>query len=59
MDKLNKLMKDLKELHRLSQVYYENKQWSLLEKVINKIEIWNGMAKLNLETQNLEVPTDA
>ena len=59
MDKLNKLMKDLKELHRLSQVYYENKQWPLLEKVINKIEIWNGMVKLNLETQNLEVPTDA
>jgi len=53
---LDKLMKDLNEMNRTVQVYYENEQWALLDKMLIKISTWSTMISKNLE--KLEVSED-
>ena len=51
---LDKLMSDLNEMNRLAQVYHDNEQWAMLDKMLNKIKIWATMIQNRIE--NLEVP---
>ena len=51
---LDKLMSDLNEMNRLAQVYHDNEQWAMLDKMLNKIKIWSTMIQNRIE--NLEVP---
>ena len=46
---LDKLMKELNEMNRLAQVYYENEQWALLDKMLDKIKTWSTMIKNSIE----------
>ena len=55
---LNRLMKDLNELNRLAQVYHQNQQWVLLEKVMVKINDTTTMIDNYLDKNELEVPED-
>ena len=50
---LDKLMKDLKEMNRLAQVYYENEQWALLDKTLEKINTWTTMISKQLEKKEM------
>ena len=50
---LDKLMKDLKEMNRLAQVYYENEQWALLDKMLSKIKTWSTMISKQLEGKEM------
>ena len=50
---LDKLMKDLKEMNRLAQVYYENEQWALLDKMMEKIKTWTTMISNKLENKEM------
>tara|TARA_B100000287_G_scaffold338129_1_gene324095 strand:+ start:72 stop:230 length:159 start_codon:yes stop_codon:yes gene_type:complete len=50
---LDKLMKDLKEMNRLAQVYYENEQWALLDKMMEKINTWTTMISNKLENKEM------
>ena len=47
-ERLDKHIGQLKEASRLAQVYYNNEQWPLLEKVNQKIIIITTMIKTNL-----------
>ena len=40
---LSKLMKELDEMSRLSQVYHKEEQWVLLEMIMSKINTWSKM----------------
>ena len=55
---LDKLMKDLKEMNRLADVYYENEQWALLEWVMKKISTTSAMINNYLDQVEMEVPVD-
>ena len=46
-------MKDLKEMNRLAQVYYENEQWALLDKMMEKINTWTTMISNKLENKEM------
>ena len=46
---LDKLMKDLKEMNRLADVYYENEQWALLDRTLEKIRHWATMISNSLK----------
>ena len=52
---LEKLMKDLNEMNRTAQVYYENEQWALLDKMLNKINTWSTMISKSLEKKEMEI----
>ena len=56
---LDKLMKDLKEMNRLADVYYENEQWALLEWIMKKISTTSSMINNYLDKVEIEVPADA
>ena len=51
-------MEDLNEMNRLAQVYYENEQWALLERVMKSIQDYSRMIYNNLEKNEREVPID-
>ena len=51
---LDKLVKELNEMNRLVQVYYENEQWALLDKTLNKINTWTTMISKQLENKEME-----
>ena len=51
---LEKLMKDLNEMNRTAQVYYENEQWPLLDKMLSKIKTWSTMISKNLENKEMD-----
>ena len=55
---LKKLMEDLKEMNRLAQVYYENEQWALLERVMKSIQDYSKMIYNYLEKNEREVQVD-
>ena len=54
---LDKLMKDLNEMNRMAQVYYENEQWALLDKMLSKIKTWSTMISniLNKEERKYSI----
>ena len=51
---LDKLVKELNEMNRLVQVYYENEQWALLDKTLDKINTWTTMISKQLENKEME-----
>ena len=51
---LKKLIVELKEQNRLAQLYYKEKQWSLLEKVTKKINIWSHMISTHMDGMSEE-----
>ena len=53
---LDKLMKDLNEMNRLAQVYYENEQWALLDMVMGKIKNYTILIGKSIE--NSEISED-
>tara|TARA_Y100000593_G_C4137720_1_gene250607 strand:- start:318 stop:518 length:201 start_codon:yes stop_codon:yes gene_type:complete len=53
---LEKMMSDLNEMNRLAQVYHDNEQWALLEKMMSKIKTWSMMIMNHLDKIELEVP---
>jgi len=55
---LDKLMKDLKEMNRLADVYYENEQWALLEWIMKKITNTSTMVSNYMDKVEMEVPAD-
>ena len=55
---LKKLLEELNEMNRLSQVYYEHEQWALLEKIMIKIKVWSNMIINNLEENERKVPEE-
>ena len=55
---LSKLMKELDEMNRLSQVYHREEQWVLLEMIMSKINTWSEMIGKVLERQDIEVRSD-
>ena len=55
---LDKLMKDLKEYQRMAQVYYENEQWALLDRTLEKIGHWSKMISNILEKKEMECQTE-
>tara|TARA_Y100000593_G_C4190792_1_gene276779 strand:- start:234 stop:407 length:174 start_codon:yes stop_codon:yes gene_type:complete len=55
---LDKLMKELNEMNRLSQVYYKNEQWVLLEMVTSKMKVYTTMINNHLIKSELEVSPD-
>ena len=56
---LEKMMKELNEMNRLAQVYYENEQWALLERVMKSIRDYSKMIYNNLEQNEREIPIDS
>ena len=50
---LDKLMKDLKEMNRLVQVYYEEEQWALLDATLSKINTWTEMIRKLVEKKEM------
>ena len=46
--------KELNEMNRLVQVYYENEQWALLDKTLDKINTWTTMISKQLENKEME-----
>ena len=54
---LDKLMKELKEMNRMAQVYYENEQWALLDKMLDKINTWSTIISKQIENKEM-VPDD-
>ena len=52
---LKKLMEDLKEYNRLAQVYYENEQWALLDKTLDKINTWTTMISKQIENKEMSI----
>ena len=50
---LDRLMKDLKEMNRLVQVYYEEEQWALLDTTLSKINTWTEMIKKLIENKEM------
>ena len=46
---LSKLMKELDEMNRLSQVYHKEEQWVLLEMIMSKINTWSKMISKIME----------
>ena len=53
---LEKMMSDLNEMNRLAQVYHDNKQWALLDRIMKKIRNWSTMISNHLDKIELEVP---
>ena len=51
---LDKLMKDLNEMNRMAQVYYENEQWALLDKMLSKINTWSMMISKQLKKKEIQ-----
>ena len=50
---LDRLMKDLKEMNRLAQVYYEEEQWALLDATLSKINTWTDMISKLIENKEM------
>ena len=50
---LDKLMKELDEMNRMAQVYYENEQWPLLDKMLSKINTWSTMISNSIENKEM------
>ena len=46
--------KDLKEYNRLAQLYYEEEQWALLDRTLEKIGHWSKMISNILEKKEME-----
>ena len=57
-ERLEKHMGQLKEASRLAQVYYNNEQWPLLEKINQKIIIITNMIRDNLIKNERYIPED-
>tara|TARA_R100000008_G_C3559245_1_gene155109 strand:- start:317 stop:490 length:174 start_codon:yes stop_codon:yes gene_type:complete len=55
---LDKLMKDLNEMNRLANVYYDNKQWALYEWIMKKITNTSTMISNYMDKVTMEVPAD-
>ena len=55
---LDKLMKDLNEMNRLANVYYDNKQWALYEWIMKKITNTSTMISNYMDKVEMEVPAD-
>ena len=52
---LDKLVKELNEMNRLVQVYYENEQWALLDKTLDKINTWTTMISKQIENKEMSI----
>ena len=55
---LDQLMKELNEMNRLSQLYYKEKQWVLLELVASKMKNYTTMINNHLIKNDYEVAAD-
>ena len=55
---LDKLMKDLNEMNRLANVYYDNKQWALYEWIMKKITNTSTMINNYMDKVEMEIPAD-
>ena len=55
---LDELMKDLNEMNRLANVYYNNKQWALYEWIMKKITNTSTMISNYMDKVEMEVPAD-
>ena len=55
---LDKLMKDLIEMNRLANVYYDNKQWALYEWIMKKITNTSTMINNYMDKVEMEIPAD-
>ena len=55
MEYLEKLMKDIEEMHRMAQVYHKNEQWALMDKMLSKINVWSKMIRTILEKEEYEL----
>ena len=53
-NELKKLNTELNELNRLAQLYHEEKQWALLDKVIHKMNIWTHMISTHMDSMSEE-----
>ena len=51
---LKKLTTELNEMNRLAQLYHEEEQWVLLEKIIHKINIWSHMISTHMDGMSEE-----